>query len=213
MITSIFHYTHHIWEAIIYPFPNHNKEIWEFVRNFTLLVPVPVPLTVFWSNLCSSLRHTQSITIKFWRVPNFVMIGGEYFKTEHFKLWSNFEYDRNIVSGTGARHIGIWVNLGTKRHALACWLIIHTSNVYSWKPQYFYRVDFCVCNGNFNRVTVIISFFNQELCQVLHLERDVNLVWNCDAVFVYLVLRLSLWPIVTCGKFDTTFVIKTDGDI
>ena len=32
---------------------------------------------------------------------NFVVIGWVYFKLEHCKFWSNFECDRNIVSGTG----------------------------------------------------------------------------------------------------------------
>ena len=32
---------------------------------------------------------------------NFVVIGWVYFKLEHCKFWSNFESDRNIVSGTG----------------------------------------------------------------------------------------------------------------
>ena len=36
-------------------------------------------------------------------MQNFVVIGREHFKPEHCKIWSNFEFDRNIVSGMGAR--------------------------------------------------------------------------------------------------------------
>ena len=35
-------------------------------------------------------------------VPNFVVIGKAYFKLECYQFWSNFEFDRNIVNGTGA---------------------------------------------------------------------------------------------------------------
>ena len=38
-----------------------------------------------------------------WRVQNFVVVGRVYFELEPCKFWSNFEFDRNIVSGTGAR--------------------------------------------------------------------------------------------------------------
>ena len=36
-----------------------------------------------------------------WLVQNFVVIVWAYFKPEHTKSWSNFEFDRNTVSGTG----------------------------------------------------------------------------------------------------------------
>ena len=38
-----------------------------------------------------------------WRVHNFVVIGWICYEQEHFKISLNFEFDRNIVSGTGAR--------------------------------------------------------------------------------------------------------------
>ena len=38
-----------------------------------------------------------------WRVQNFVVVGWVHFKLEHCKFWSIFEFDRNIVSGTGPR--------------------------------------------------------------------------------------------------------------
>ena len=61
----------------------------------------------------SSLEYVQQITAAFshvtivtlsWRVQTFVVIGRVHFKTEHCKFWSNFEFDRNIVSGAGASH-------------------------------------------------------------------------------------------------------------
>ena len=80
----------------------------------------PVPLTVFWLNSkfdknlerCS-LKHAQSITMKFCICLDshnvvmcaklFVVIGILGIQPEHFKYWSNFKFNRNIVSGTGAR--------------------------------------------------------------------------------------------------------------
>ena len=38
-----------------------------------------------------------------WRVENVVVVELELLKPAHYKFWSNFEFDRNIVSGTGAR--------------------------------------------------------------------------------------------------------------
>ena len=71
----------------------------------------PIPLTVFRSNSkfdhnlkCCSLRPTPLITTKVtlsWHVQNFVVISREHFNPEHFKFWSNFEFDHNIVSGMG----------------------------------------------------------------------------------------------------------------
>ena len=78
-------------------------------------VQAPIPLTVFWSNSkfnqhleCSSLKHVQLITMTFCTChDNYVckisLIGRVHFKPEHIKFWSNFKFDRNIVSGTGAR--------------------------------------------------------------------------------------------------------------
>ena len=54
--------------------------------------------------------HVTIVTLS-WRVQNYVAIGGANFKPEHFKFWCHFEFDRNIVSGTGAWTMGylLWV--------------------------------------------------------------------------------------------------------
>ena len=62
----------------------------------------PVPLSIFRSN--SKFNENSELS---WRVQNFVVIGKVYFKPGHFKFWSNFEFDRNIVSGTGARSLDV----------------------------------------------------------------------------------------------------------
>ena len=58
-----------------------------FIMRIPVLVPVP-----------------QTIFRKIWGalVQTFVVIGRVHFKPEHCKCWSSFEFDRNIVSGTGA---------------------------------------------------------------------------------------------------------------
>ena len=38
-----------------------------------------------------------------WPVQNFVVISRAHFKPDHDKFWANFECDRNIIIGTGAR--------------------------------------------------------------------------------------------------------------
>ena len=48
-----------------------------------------------------NFAHVTTVTLS-WHVQNFVVISRVHFKPEHCKFWSNFEFDRNIVSGTGA---------------------------------------------------------------------------------------------------------------
>ena len=78
----------------------------------------PVPLTVFRSNWNfdqnmerSSLKWIQPITTKICTLHDsytvvtctiFFLIGWIHFKLERSIFWSKFEFDRNIVSGTGA---------------------------------------------------------------------------------------------------------------
>ena len=77
--------------------------------------------------------HVTTVILS-WQVQNIVVIGSAYFTPECFKFSSNFEFDRNMLSGTGAsstitRQIwGIWKlrpayspetpNLGQKRWCL-----------------------------------------------------------------------------------------------
>ena len=45
--------------------------------------------------------HVTAVTLS-WRVQNIVVIGRVYFTLECFEFSSNFEFDRNMFSGTGA---------------------------------------------------------------------------------------------------------------
>ena len=44
--------------------------------------------------------HVTTVSLS-WRVQHIVVIGWTNYKLKHFKFWSSFEFDRNIVSGTG----------------------------------------------------------------------------------------------------------------
>ena len=76
----------------------------------------PVPLSIFRSNsmkiqnaLVSNIldrsqryfTHVTTVTLS-WRVQNIVAIGRVYFTLECFEFSLNFEFDRNMLSGTGA---------------------------------------------------------------------------------------------------------------
>ena len=92
-----------------------------WVFGMALLQPdqVPVPLTLFRSNSklnqnlqCSGLKYTLPITTTFCtRHDSYTVVTCAKFrcgwlkhlKLEHSKFWSNFEFDRNTASGTGAR--------------------------------------------------------------------------------------------------------------
>ena len=83
-----------------------------------ICILAPIPLTVFQLNMkfdqnleCFSLKYDQPITAKFCTrhdsytvvtCVKFRVISWVHFKPEYWKFWLNFEFDRNIVSGTGA---------------------------------------------------------------------------------------------------------------
>ena len=46
--------------------------------------------------------HVTTVTLS-WRVQHIAVIGRVYFTLECFEFSSNFEFDRNMLSGTGAR--------------------------------------------------------------------------------------------------------------
>ena len=51
----------------------------------------------------AQLAHVKSIFLSLsWRVQHIVVIGRVYSKLEHSDFSSNFEFDRNMLSGTGA---------------------------------------------------------------------------------------------------------------
>ena len=67
-------------------------------------IRVKIGNALVWNILDQSQRkfaHVTTGTLS-WHVQNFVVIGRAHFKPEHCKICSNFEFDRNIVSGTGA---------------------------------------------------------------------------------------------------------------
>ena len=58
--------------------------------------------------------HVTTVTLS-WRVQNIVVIGHVYFTLECFEFSSNFEFDRNMLSGTGAWTVyGLMPNIGDK---------------------------------------------------------------------------------------------------
>ena len=48
--------------------------------------------------------HVTTVTLS-WRVQNIVVIGRVYLTLECFEFSSNFEFDRNMLSGTGAWYV------------------------------------------------------------------------------------------------------------
>ena len=96
---------------------------------FAILL-APVPLSIFRSNsmkiqnaLVSNIfdrsqryfAHVTTVTLS-WRVQNIVVIGHLHFTLECFEFSSNFEFDRNMLSGTYDNKI----RLGWKPWLLHC---------------------------------------------------------------------------------------------
>ena len=59
-----------------------------------------------WCNIYAAYHNYILHTSRQWRVQNIVVIGRVYSKLERSEFSSNFEFDRNMLSGTGARTIG-----------------------------------------------------------------------------------------------------------
>ena len=99
----------------------------------------PVPLMIFWSN--SKLYQNLQCS----GLPNFVVIGWAYFKIEHYKFWSNFEFDRNTICRTGARapltpqpYVLGPVELIVEQVGLGKILILHHLFFLNWASKYFW---------------------------------------------------------------------------
>ena len=93
--------------------------------------------------------HVTTVTLS-WRVQNIVVIGRVYFTLKCFEFSSNFEFDRNMLSGTGARirdYIHVWeewgvitgpypnINGGSARPPLKLlhgWVIISNMKLWMW---------------------------------------------------------------------------------
>ena len=69
------------------------------------------------SMLNRSQRNFARVTIVTlsWREQNFIVIEGVCVELEHFKFWSNFRFDRSIVSGTDDSTEFRWQNVNAFR--------------------------------------------------------------------------------------------------
>ena len=76
------------------------------------------------------VAHVTTVTLS-WRVQNIVVIGRVYFILEGFEFSSNFEFDRNMLSGTGARS-----SLGTLKLAFhVSWALYYSDLTLSQEFQ------------------------------------------------------------------------------
>ena len=66
--------------------------------------------------------HVTTVTLS-WRVQNIVVIGRVYSKLEHSEFSSNFEFDRNMLSGTGARIASLHHSVRCKKTVLQEFLL------------------------------------------------------------------------------------------
>ena len=70
--------------------------------------------------------HVTTVTLS-WRVQNIVVIGRVYLTLECFEFSSNFEFDRNMLSGTGARPL--CVNTLSRGEVLTRYLSLLVSTI------------------------------------------------------------------------------------
>ena len=80
--------------------PPH-KWYFDQIQNLTRIGSALVWNMLNWSQ--RNFAHITTVTLS-WHVQNFVVISKVHFKPEHCKIWSNFEFNQNIVSGICARY-------------------------------------------------------------------------------------------------------------
>ena len=100
--------------------------------------------------------HVTTVTLP-WRVQNIVVIGCVYFTLECFEFSSNFEFDRNMFSGTGA------------------WLFYENR---------FRRLS-VILQTTFHTVSVILQTDTHEICwgDAHYREAGRYLKWPCSVIF------------------------------
>ena len=139
----------------------------------------PVPLSIFRSNskfyenserfslniLDRSQRyfaHVTAVTLS-WRVQNIVVIGRVYLTLDCFEFSSNFEFDRNMLSGTGARSRPNWITGSGPKSGSAGKSESRgpESGVSRWRRP---NLDICSQNYHFGLFyDVIYQFLGKEL--------------------------------------------------
>ena len=123
-----------------------------------------------------NLAHITTVAL-LWCVQDFVAIGWAHFKPEHSKLWLNFEFDGNLISGTRkiwhlivrsckvskASDLYFPITLGYGRHP---------GNIVA-KPLAIFQSNMCILMPNFP---------NPRLCEILQSDVSSNTEQHYDDV-------------------------------
>ena len=76
--------------------------------------------------------HVTTVTLS-WRVLNIVVIGHVYFTLECFEISSNFEFDRNMLSGTGARLVNVSMHHSALKVKMICTRLNIAINIHYYR--------------------------------------------------------------------------------
>ena len=84
--------------------------------------------------------HVTTVTLS-WRVQNIVVVGRVYFTLECFEFSSNFEFDRNMLCGTGAwLHWKISLNLAINAHGSNGSSLVRCKSI-TWTVTIYFQKD------------------------------------------------------------------------
>ena len=130
--------------------------------------------------------HVTTVTLS-WRVQNIVVIGRVYFTLECFGFSSNFEFDRNMFSGTGA-----WCLFGVRAFATIMMTKIGRR-----------------ASGMLNVMAVKSDSGDTDFNSMGHCKKDVTPLlthWSC--VFLALIHRIGYANFCSISKFPLLFSIR-----
>ena len=112
--------------------------------------------------------HVTTVTLS-WRVQNIVVIGRVYFTLECFEFSSNFEFDRNMLSGTGAMSK---INYGNRRShtTQSLGVLLYVSSAFHHYTWYVSRSDDGTKSETYkhiviNKHTIIWNMSTRSCCQ------------------------------------------------
>ena len=177
--------------------------------------------------------HVTTVSLS-WRVQYIVVIGRAYSKLEHFEFSSNFEFDRNMLSGTGARAASLavlwcaWIQMESNHNGRKTTRNVSTNNPFYFIFQIMENTD-CKSQPNTHcsrdDTTFTCTFSDKFSVLVLKVFHSAHLRWLnihfhfciCDVITVaYMdarshtgwvntkLAKYGIKPVVACPTIHTS---------
>ena len=146
--------------------------------------------------------HVTTVTLS-WRVKNIVVIGRVYFTLECFEFSWNFEFDRNMLSGTGARSDLLWSPKWPRNWAFEAHIVyISESSRHEHIKQ-----DWCrESRAKFNKANLRDLIAATGLVILLKLDLNRRFFSPCDLEIWWMTPKNNRAPLLCYFKLFASFL-------